>query len=182
MITTIISIISIVIGLAGLIAALQEYRRANKIKRADYLDVLMKRFTDDEDVRDALYEFQYDDFTYDASFHDGGEREKKIDKAVYLLSYVCYLVDKHVITEDEFCFFELFVSQSLRSRDLIDYLFNLYHYHSRVSQAKMTKDGLMKEFSFSHLLDYGLRHGLIHKDFLNSSSIGNGKYHKYLNF
>lgn len=68
--------ISVFIGLIGLYMAVNEYRKSNKVKRATYIDQLTERLKSDQDIRDIIYVFQYNEFEYSEDFH-GSELEKE---------------------------------------------------------------------------------------------------------
>ncbi len=180
--TTLGSVVSVVVALGGLIFVGLEYRRSNKVKRADFIENLINRMRGDTDIREILYVFQYNSFVYNSGFHKNVELERKVDKALLYLSYICYLKKRRVITNKEFTFFEIEISQTLRNRDVIDYLFNLYHFECRVAGLDSSARGSRKQFTFYYLLEYGRSIGLIEDGFFDPNNAGAGYYHKYLNF
>ena len=171
------------VALGGFVALLIEYRRSNSIKRADYIDKLIERFRGDTDIRDIMYLFQYGGFIYDEDFHDGdNDIERKVDKALMYLSYVCYLKSKRIITKREFSFFEAEVLQALSNPGVIDYLFNLYHFETRKGMLTSKGRNNHGRFTFSHLLRYAREKNLIDKSFFYPESVELGLYHHFLNF
>lgn len=176
------SIVAALAALGGLVFVGLEYRRSNKIKRADFIENLINRMRGDTDIREILYVFQYNSFVYNSGFHKNAELERKVDKALLYLSYICYLRKRRVITNKEFTFFEIEISQTLRNRGVIDYLFNLYHFECRVAGLDPSARGSRKQFTFYYLLEYGRSIRLIEDGFFDPENAGRGRYHKYLIF
>ena len=110
--------------LVGFILSLIEYRRSNKIKRSSYLEPLFDKLMLDKDIAETIYMLQYGEFKYSENFHNS-DKERKLDKTLQYFSYLCYLKDKRIISSEEFSFFEIQISQALRDKKLIYYLYNL---------------------------------------------------------
>ena len=176
------SVVTALVALGGLVFVGLEYRRSNKIKRADFIESLVNRMRGDTDIRDVLYVFQYNSFVYNQDFHENTELERKVDKALLYLSYICYLSNRRIITNKEFSFFEIEISQTLRNIGVIDYLFNLYHFECRVESLDPFARNSRKHFTFYYLLEYGRSHGLVEDEFFDPNNAGTGLYHKCLNF
>lgn len=90
--------------------------------------------------------------------------KKKVDRALQYFSYICYLKEKRIITNDEFMFFEIDISQALRCKDLIEYLYNLYHYECEIGNYDPQGNGI-ENYSFGSLIRYGKQKGIIPDDF-----------------
>ena len=181
------ALLSAMVALGTLIALLLEYRRSNSVKRAGYIADMIDKFRGDSDIREVLYDFQYDLFNYSIDFHQDTEAQRRVDKALLYLSYVCYLAKKGIIAKDDFSFFEIDLSQTLTCPDVVDYLFNLYHLESLEaagSSSEIVKPQKRqrgsKYFPFSFLIKYGVERGLITKDFFDFRNAGNGRYHNYV--
>ena len=132
----------------------------------------------DKDICEMVYMLQYDKFVYTENFHDGGELERKLDKTLQYFSYLCYLKDKHIISSEEFSFFELEISQALRDEDLINYLYNLFHFVCKVQGYNHTKSDLKKSI-YGYLLYYAQNKRLIDNSFFDTNEVN---YPHYLNF
>lgn len=176
------SVVTALVACGGLVFVGLEYRRSNKVKRADFIENLIKQMRGDPDIRGILYIFQYNGFVYDSGFHDDAELQRKVDKALLYLSYICYLNNRRVITNNEFAFFEIEISQTLRNEGVIDYLFNLYHFECRVGRLNPSARGSRKQFTFFPLLEYGRSIGVVDDGFFKPESVRTGRYHRYLNF
>lgn len=162
--------------------ALWQYWHANNVKRASYIETLLDKIKTDDAISEMIYKFQYSEFKYDSNFH-GGEEERKIDRTLLFFNYICYLREKHIISKAEFSFFEIEISQALRSQDLIDYLYNLYHFNYRVEGYKSKSAGLENSV-YSHLLKYANSKGLLPDAFFDATAcrISGSHLHHYLNF
>lgn len=176
------SVVSALAALGGLIFVGLEHHQSNKVKRAEFLDDLINRMRGDSDIRGILYVFQYNGFVYNSDFHEDTELQRKVDKALLYLSYICYLRSRRIIKKREFAFFEIEISQTLRNRGVIDYLFNLYHFECRVACLDPNSRDGRKQFTFYYLLEYGRLLGLVEDGFFDPNNAGTGFYHKYLNF
>lgn len=176
------NVVAILVALGGLVFVFLEYRRSNTIKRAEFIKDLIDRLRGDVDIRDVIYLFQYDQFIYNAQFHGDEDMERKVDKALSYLAYICYLAERGIITRKEFSFFEIDVSQTLRNTSVIDYLFNLYHFECKVGGQKPGARSSEKMYSFRYLLRYGKKRGLINDSFYDPTNAGFGLYHHYLNY
>lgn len=169
------------VALVGIFLSVREYMRSNKLKRSSYIEPLIEKMKSSE-ISEIVYMFQYGMFDYKKEFHKSGEMERKVDKTLQYFSYLCYLREKKIISKDEFSFFELEISQSLRDPKLIDYLFNLYHFGCRVEQYNPNRDGIEKSV-YSSLLRYAKSKGLIGDSFFDKNAcLKSGCYHHYLNY
>lgn len=173
-------IITAVVALLGVIVSVREYKRSNLIKRSSYIEPLIEKMKSDE-ISEVVYMFQYGKFEYNGDFHGSGDMERKVDKTIQYFSYLCYLREKKIISEDEFSFFELEISQSLRDSNLIDYLYNLFHFVCRVECYVSPNDGIEKSV-YSSLIKYGKEKKLLDDSFFDKNAHKKGPYHRYLNF
>lgn len=173
-------IVTAFVAISGVCVSLCEYSRANKIKRSSYLEPLIDKMKSKE-ISEIVYMFQYGNFEYNDSFHKSGELERKVDKALQYFSYLCYLRKKRIISIDEFSFFELEISQALRDKSLIDYLYNLFHFACKIENYKSEYGGFKKNV-YSNLLQYAKEKKLIDDTFFDKKAYQSGLYPRYLNF
>lgn len=176
----IITLISTIVGISGFIFGIWQYRNANKVKKAEFLDRNLRQMREDKDIADVLYELQYHQFRYTAEFHNT-EKESKVDKALQFLSYICYLRDKHILNKEEFSFFEVDIHQALLNFPLRDYFYNLYHREYEQYKCKNKEEG-QKRFTFRYMLLYGRKLGLIGDSFYDPNAWKHWGYHHYLNW
>jgi hypothetical protein len=113
----------------------------------------------------------YDQSWYTAEFHSGSDKhiERKVDKYLAYLSYLCYLIETDSVTKKEIQLFEYELIRTMRSISVQAYLWNLVHFSRRF--------GI--ECSCRNLVDYGIRRNVIDKDFLTNNE---NKFPKYLDF
>lgn len=178
----ILSAVSVIVAVVGLVALLREYRKSNAIKRANFVTQLIEKYKGDIDIRKVMYMFQYNEFIYDERFHCGDDNERQVDKALFYLSYACYLKDHRVISNNEYPFFEIEVQQALRNNGIIDYLYNLYHFECKATGLDPMERKSERRFTFYYLLKYARENRMIDESFYDPHSAGLGYYSRYLNF
>ena len=139
LISSVLGVITVFIGIPVACKGLREYKRSNYIIRANYIEKLIDRLKTDKEIRDLIYMFQYDQFTYDDNFH-GYEIEKNIDRMLHYFTYLCYLKDKKIIKDEEFGCFEIIINDALENIDLQAYLYHLYHQKKRIQRNDANKN------------------------------------------
>ena len=174
-------IVTAAVAFIGVAVSLFEYHRSNKINRSSYLKDLISEMKTDADISEMIYIFQYHKFIYDRHFHEDGELERKVDKSLQFFSYLCYLKETRIITDQEFSFFEIEISQALRNKDLIDYLYNLYHFICNVEGYNPVSKGTNMSV-YGSLIKFGKKKHLIDDSFFDKNIYKEGIYHHYLNF
>lgn len=156
------------LGIGGIFALMQWYS-GSKLKRAEFINQIIDKLRFNEDVVKAMYLVDYNQDWYDEDFHGGSAKEMDVDRLLSYLSYICYLIKSRHITKEESSILEYELRRACESHSVQAYHFNLYHFSQR---RKST-------CSFQYLIDFGLRNGIIEKDFMNKNS---SKFPKYLNF
>lgn len=169
-----ISIFSTLLVLAGGVFTFVQWRKAKIIKRSDYINELTEKIRTDSDISKIIYLFEYDYHWYDTSFHGSGELERQVDKTLSYFSYICYLKEQKIIAEKEFKFFKYEIEHILMNYQVLDYLYNIYHYSNKISQP----------LTFFYLFEYGKQTGKLDKNFMDPNywKHSAGLYHRYLNF
>ena len=155
---TILSSSAVVIGV---IFGFHTWNKSMTIKRAEYMQSLREKFYDDKDVAEIVYMADYGVDWYDTSFHGGSDRERKVDKLLSVCEHVCYLYDNKLITRKEFDFFEYDLRRLLTNNNIVDYLFNVYHWSNKSLNVKTP---------FYQLIQFGKRMNYLKKDFFNFRS------------
>ena len=115
----------------------------------------MSKTRADEDIAKVVHLFEYDKTWYNFGFHDS-ELEKTVDKALSYFSYICYLRERKIITTKEFKFSKYEIDHLLMNKQVIDYLYNIYHY----------SNGLKTPLSFYYLFNNGKKHEMFEESFL----------------
>lgn len=114
-------LVSLLVAILGTLLAFFEWRRKNSLKRVEFLNKLIVDFRTDKEINDAVYVIEYKRDWYNNEFH-GSDLERKIDKYLSFLSYICYLKSKKHISNSEFKFFEYKVNRAINSSDVKSYL------------------------------------------------------------
>ena len=165
----IISIVTLLIAIAGGIFGLFQWRLSVKTKRAEYINELTMNIRTDKVLRKIIYMLDYDDQWYNEDFHKSKELEKEIDKTLSYFTYICYLKQHRLLTRKEFVFFKYEIDRILMNSQIQNYFYNLYHFYEKFDIP----------FSFKSLFDYGVRKHYFPKEFFNRTSM---QYPHYLNF
>lgn len=167
----IISLISILLVAIGGFFALFQWVSANKIKRAEFINQIIKRLRFNKDMIYSMHIIEYDDSCYGDSFHNNKKgNETRIDKFLSYLCYICYMKQMGIIHKKEFAIFEYELVRTCSSHSVCAYLWNLYHF----SKSQNTN------CTYQLLIDYGIKNKLIDKNcFMDSAT---NKFTKYLNF
>lgn len=172
-IADIISIISVVFVLFGGVFGCYQWRKNVSLKRAEYIRDLTEKIRTDNDIKDVVYKFDYDEKWYSEDFHNSGEEELKVDKTLSHFSYICYLKNQKIISNKEFCFFQYEIERILNNEQTQDYFYNLYHFANEHGTP----------MTFKYLFDYGQKKKMFDKDFYDKKAhLKNPKYHRNIGF
>lgn len=156
-------------AISGGVVALFQWHSSIKTRRAEYVNTLFTELNENEKIRQTLYVFYYDEQDwYNKDFH-GSDSEPVVDDTLNYLSYICYLRESHLISKNEFEFFKYAVDQSLHSRQVKEYLYNVF-FHCQYSKT---------DLYFKYLFNYGKRNKFFENDFFDPE---NPKYRVYLDW
>lgn len=167
---TIADVMSVLAFLALVISgifALYQWRENIKLKRAEYIKTLLTELRANDKI--VFYLFDYDMSWYRKAFHNGGELEAKVDYTLSFLSYICYLHQQNIISDNEFDCFKYELDRVLTNEQFKSYFYNIYHFSTKLN----------KPISFLHLFTYAKDNGYFDDEFWNISST---RYPHYLNF
>lgn len=169
-------------AIVGVIIGLYQYHKLVKVRRSTFVLSLLNQMKDDKGINKIIYQFQYGEFNYSEGFHGNGKYENDTDRTLLLFSYICYLKEKKIITNEEFSFFEISITQALRNDGLIDYLYNLYHFVCKAEGYNPLTDGKVKAL-YCYLIKFADRRNYIPDDFYDKNAYKtNNRYHCYLTF
>lgn len=170
----IISIVSTVFIFFGGLFTFIQWKKSIRIKRADYINELTEKIRSDKYIKNTIYLFEYGDEWYSRNFHGSGKLEYQVDKTLSYFSYICYLQKQHIITKKEFMFFKYELEHLLMNNQVLDYLYNIYHYSNSIDEP----------LTFYYLFEYGKNNNLFDDNFYDSQAWKkeNTIYHQYLNF
>lgn len=166
-VSDIISATTFLTVIIGGIFAIHKWNMSVKLKRADYIYSLLNDIRTSE--RNAFYLFEYDEEWYNVQFHEGGDLEKKVDYTLSFFSYICYLKQQKILTNNEFDCFKYELERVLTNEQFQSYIFNIYHFSQKFHQPIL----------FLHLFTYAKDNGYFDEDFWNITST---RYPHYLNF
>ena len=167
--TEFLNVLTIILSVIGGIVALIQWNDSNKLKRAEYVNNLFKEFNNNADIKQVLYNIDYDIPWYNDDFHNGGEIEQSTDEALNYYSYICYLYKTGLIKTKEFDFYKYQIERVLKNKEVQNYLYNIYH------NSKYYNN----EMSFSYLFKYGEKNNFFNEEFYNPMST---KYTARLSF
>ena len=169
--TDIISSLQLVAIVCGGAFALYQWVINMRLKRAEYIKLLIDSIRTDKNI--VFYKFEYGEDWYDYKFHNSGGLEKEIDYTLSFFSYICYLKDKKIIGSDEFDSFKYEVERVITNPQCQDYCYNLYHFSRKQNNP----------IPFKYLIDYAIKNDFLPKEFYDSTSYQRtNRFHKYLNF
>ena len=161
-----------VMTVLGGLFALWKWTKSQRQKECEFLERFVSTFRTGID-RTVIDKFDYSSAWYKKEFHKS-ELEKKVDKTLSDFSYLCFAFDCGMISRKVFDFFGYELHTMLSDKQLIDYLYNLYH-NAKFNKAK---------FPFESLLKYALKHHYVDKtSFCDiKSHEKSAQFHKYLKF
>lgn len=135
-----------------------------RIRRAEMVKSLLDEIRANPDMSDAWYFLEYHEESnwYDDSFHQT-DIEKKMDRLLAHLTYVCYLIDRKVLRKQEAELFDYQIRSVSKNIGLQSYFFNLYHFAHRNGT----------DCSFEQLLNYSKSKGFLPDYFFDKDC---GKY------
>jgi hypothetical protein len=170
-IDNILAMISILLAIIGGFFAYRQWEASNKIKRAEFINQIIKELRFDKEMAKSMYVIEYNLYWYNSDFHSGNpEMEYSIDRLLSYLCYVCYTYKLKNISKNEFSIIRYRLNRTCSSPSVQGYLWNLFHF-SKSQNA---------ECSFQYLIDYGIDNKIIDKQMFYDEKCK--IYHKYLNF
>lgn len=172
-ISDIISIISLILVMAGGIFGYYQWRKSILLGRAEYINELTEKIRTDKYIKDVIYMFDYNYKWYTEQFQGSGKLELKVDKTLSYFSYICYLREQKIISDKEFNFFKYEINRILRNSQVQDYFYNLYHFSNKNNTP----------ITFLYLFKYGEKIKIFDEIFYDKNSyLYLSQYHRYINF
>ena len=117
--TDIMSVLAFLALVISGIFALYQWSENVKLKRAEYIKILLTELRTNENI--VFYLFEYGKLWYKPSFHNGGELEAKVDYTLSFFSYICYLRQQNIISDKEFDCFKYELDRVLSNKQFQDY-------------------------------------------------------------
>ena len=156
----IVSIVSTIFILLGGLFTFMQWKKSVRIKRAEYINELTEKIRTDIDIKNIIYLFEYGKKWYSKEFHGSGQLECQVDKTLSYFSYICYLRKQHIISKKEFMFFKYELEHLLMNIQVLDYLYNIYHYANSINEP----------LTFYYLFNYGEENHLFSDSFYDQNS------------
>ncbi len=166
-------IITALVAVCGGIFALHQWRKGNRIKRAEFIKEITEKITSDKEIKTVIYtlDSKTQKNWLDGSFW-GGKFEPEMDEFLAYLTYICYLFEEKIINKKEFDIFKYYVRLACLNEDVRNYLWIIYH-----QSKECTKEGTGTSCPYLHLIIY-LKKYIFNKDqkkkFENSDSEKSG--------
>jgi len=118
----IVSLIALVLGggVSG-VFALWQWHNSCKTRRAEFINQIFEKLLFDSELSETIYMIEYDKPWY-YKFHGGSEQERKVDCLFTYLTYICYLNENKVISNNEFRILEYVIKRVCQSKQTQVYL------------------------------------------------------------
>ena len=149
-------------------SALRKYEQRLKIQRAEFVKELVDKLRFDDELAEVGRIIDHEQVPFTADFYKDKQNELRIDKYLAYLSYIFYLIEAKIITKKEIQLFDYKIVRALKSPLVQGYLWNLMRFSERLGV----------KCSFHNLITYGIKLGMIDKDFMTNRE----KFPKVLNF
>jgi hypothetical protein len=121
----------LIVAIIGIAFTYRQIRESHKTQKATFFKDLYSTMFSDPDVRNAYYQIEYGDFTYDENFH-GSSNEKLIDRLLSFVDLVCDLYAQGIITEHEMSFFKYEFTRIYQNPNVQGYLEFLKNFYADV--------------------------------------------------
>lgn len=173
----IVRVLTCMVTALGVVLAIVQWRNSLLIKRGELIDLIFEKFRSDENIRKAVYLFDYDQQWYTESFHNASGKTGKedcVDVGLQYFSYVCYLWKIGILKRKDFDLFRYTICRAVSNYGTKDYFYNLYHF----SRAQHT------DFPFPALLWFARKEKILEDDFYSPTAYKKPDtwFHRNLNF
>ncbi len=156
-----IEIVSLLVTVAGGLFALVELRSSVKNNRANYVNDILHRINDSDDIQNFLYYVEYGNDWYTNEFHHGTPEQRmiarKADKAFFNFNYICYLVHEGIINKQEIKLICYYLYVIAHDDELGSYFLDLYQYTMLYNE----------QFPFRYYLEFCIKEGCIPETICN---------------
>lgn len=153
----IFEIVSLLITVGGGLFALVELRNSVKNNRANYINDIVHRITENSDIQYFLNFVEYGNEWYTDKFHHGTEEERviavKADRTLFNYNYVCYLIDEKIINKKETELIAYYMYVLAADDEIGSYFLDLYQYTMLDNER----------FPFRYYLDFCIKEGCLPK-------------------
>lgn len=153
-------LIPLILSVIGGVFALYQWNLSVKNNKAQYVDNLLQKMMDDEEIREFLRMVDYEEEWYKKEFHDVADNPENrhipviADRTLFFMNYLCYINAQKIIRNAELKVFEYYLTTLAQNLQVQSYLLDLYQY----SLAEKRK------FPFEFFLDYCIKNKFIPKE------------------
>lgn len=146
--------------------ALIQWKKSVKNDKAEYVDRLLQRMLDDNDILEFLRIIDYEEEWYKKEFHDVSNPDNRripqiTDRTMFFLNYLCYLYYKNIVSAAELKIFDYYLATFAQSEQVQSYFLDLY-------QFSMSEG---RKFPFEFFLKYAIDNKFVHKEIKSPSCI-----------
>jgi len=127
-ISDIINFILLLIAVIGIFLTRKQIMENKKIQKATFFKDLYSTMFSDPEIRNAYYRIEYEDFTYDSSFHASKE-EKEFDRLFSFIDLICDLYSQGILSKHEMSFFKYEFKRIYNNHNVKSYLFFLTDFY-----------------------------------------------------
>ena|GEM_PF-5487275 len=139
--------------------AYKQWKRSLSLQQAEYINNLINKRREDSTINDTLYLFYHEE-NHPRWYDSKPPRNvADVDKTLSYISYILYLRSKKIIEEEEFNLFKYAIHKTLKNKQVVDYLYDLYHNSAELFGEENATIG------FIPLFDYGKKESLLGKIF-----------------
>ena len=181
--TIIISALTCLIAILGVIIGLVQWSKRTKYKRIEIVTEFFEKVRSNNSVTKVMTMIDWNDyFEYDGSFKQKKEQRNLydihitdkelfnyIDEKLSIFDYMIFLLKTKVLSDNDLIPFEYNITRLFQNLHIANYLFSLYHWCIHLNV----------KCSFYHLIEFGLKKGLLLDNFRD---INSKKYKCFLYF
>lgn len=124
-----IALSALILAAIGGLFSLIQWRKSVAIKRAEFVEAITQKLHYDKDILKTIYMIDYSKFKYDERFHSvGNPIQVDVDILLSTLDYLCYLLDKRLIAENDIVSDLYILKRVCLDTEIQCYLWNLHHF------------------------------------------------------
>lgn len=122
---------------------MMKWRKQNKFQRAEITAKLLEKLQADLEIQSFMQKIESGEEWYNENFFSNQQLQKETFDVLSFYNYICYLLENHVISTDEYMIFEFSIQSLAVNASFQNYMFQLFHKTEKKNQL----------FPFYYLLD-----------------------------
>lgn len=153
-------LIPLILSVIGGVFALYQWSLSVKNNKAQYVNDLLQRMMNDEEIREFLRIVDYEEVWYIKEFHDVAFKPEHrhipviADRTLFFMNYLCYINSQKIIRDAELKVFEYYLTTLAQNSQVQSYLLDLYQYS--LAEKRI--------FPFDFFLNYCIKNKFIPKE------------------